>query len=302
MIERQEIELAVNDLQMSLVRWRPKNAAVTQRVLCIHGWLDNAGSFELLASALAAQGYELVAPDLAGCGRTSHRSLHGYYNLWDDLIDIEFVVEQLGWESYVAMGHSRGAGVAALYASTSPVGMRALILLDGVVPPAYPEETLPEQLRAFIEERKVALQRNLRQSGPGASRGALNSLEEAWEKRRRLCNLDFEDMRPLLERALKPAEIDGKWQWSHDQRLNSRSIYRLAAADKEAMLAALRLPVLLLIAEEGRINAVDQTAMQSLLDHAPNLTTKFHAGDHHFHMESSRIDSVSSVIMTWLSN
>lgn len=299
MINREELVFSLNDLDIAAVRWRPSSGQIAQRILCIHGWLDNAGSFEALGSRLAAKGFEVLALDLAGCGRTSHRSLHGYYNLWDDLIDIEAVIEHVEWQEFAMIGHSRGAGVTALYASTQPQGLRSFMLIDGVVPPPYEPESLPQQLRAFIEERKIALAKNARQKEASTPKGRVRSFEEAWQKRSLQCKLSQEDMQPILERALIPAEIEGLMQWSHDQRLNSRSIYRLTHSDKVAMLSALKVPGLLLIADQGRVQSIDEIAMRELLAHAPELTVKTHSGDHHFHMESKNVDSVCQIFVEW---
>ena len=297
---REELSLEINDLQLAAIRWRPEGDHVNQRFLCVHGWLDNAGSFEALGQQLSTRGFDVLALDLAGCGKTSHRSLHGYYNLWDDLIDLEAVLEQFEWNNFVLAGHSRGAGVSALYAATQPVGLRGLILLDGIVPPDFGTESLPVQIRGFIDERKQALNRNKRENTDGATKGLLASYHDAWEKRKRLCNLSFEDMEPLLARALVSADVEGYFKWSHDQRLNGRSIYRLSHADKVAMLGAITVPALMMVAEQGRVKSIDESAIRELMTQVPDLTVKSNPGDHHFHMERDKVNDLAELLILWM--
>ena len=63
-------------------------------ILASHGWLDNAGSFALLAPLLPE--CEIVALDLAGHGRSDSRSPDSSYNLWQDVGDLLDVADMLG--------------------------------------------------------------------------------------------------------------------------------------------------------------------------------------------------------------
>ena len=87
-------------------------------ILASHGWLDNAGSFELLAPLLP--GCEIVALDLAGHGSSGSRSVDSAYNLWQDVGDLLDVADELAWPRCTLLGHSRGAGISMLFAATFP--------------------------------------------------------------------------------------------------------------------------------------------------------------------------------------
>ena len=76
-------------------------------IIASHGWLDNAGSFSLLAPLLP--GYEIVALDLAGHGLSGSRSPDSAYNLWQDVGDLLDVADAMGWQRFTLLGHSRGA-------------------------------------------------------------------------------------------------------------------------------------------------------------------------------------------------
>ena len=52
-------------------------------IIALHGWLDNALSFSVLAPHLAQ--FRLVALDLSGQGHSDHRSADATYHIWDDV-------------------------------------------------------------------------------------------------------------------------------------------------------------------------------------------------------------------------
>ena len=61
------------------------------KLLALHGWLDNAASFEPLAEYFAD--HDLVAIDLPGHGRSSHRADGAWYHFIDYASDVLAVVE-----------------------------------------------------------------------------------------------------------------------------------------------------------------------------------------------------------------
>ena len=70
-------------VRLAAQRW---HAGASHRVIALHGWLDNAESFSLLAPQLPDA--DLVALDLAGHGWSEHRAAHASYLIWDDLKEI----------------------------------------------------------------------------------------------------------------------------------------------------------------------------------------------------------------------
>ena len=120
-------------------------------LLALHGWLDNAASFSLLAPLLKS--HYLVALDLSGHGLTDHRSADASYQIWDDLPEIDIVTRALGWERFGVLGHSRGAVIATLLASAMPERVERLVLLDGLSPEPVSASQFPQQLRRALEDK-----------------------------------------------------------------------------------------------------------------------------------------------------
>src|SRR5690606_7081798 len=88
-----------------------------------------------------------VALDLPGHGLSSWKNEQASYNIWDDLLDILLVAEQLNWSEFTLLGHSRGSIHAFLLASMMPEKIKACWLIDGILPDPFKAEQAPAQLK-----------------------------------------------------------------------------------------------------------------------------------------------------------
>ena len=250
------LQWRINGLEVAGLSWGQPGE---KPVLALHGWLDNAASYSLLAPLLV--GYHVVALDLTGHGRSDCRSPDATYQIWDDLPEVVGVLDALGWETFSLLGHSRGAIISGLVASTIPERVERLILLDAVVAQA-------------VDENKSRLQ-------AGSSR-VFDTIDAAVDVRRER-GLPATAARLLVERNL--CACPGGFTWTTDARLHGASAVKLTTGQNAAVLQALVMPTLLLMAEDGhgRHSEVVATAQQHIRD----LTTESVAGGHHFHMEQS---------------
>ena len=90
MIDSEELVFKVDDLRYHALAWGPVDAPV---VLGCHGWLDNALSFARLGPALRS--FRFVSVDMSGHGLSDHRSADATYNIWDDLPQLQQIVDRL---------------------------------------------------------------------------------------------------------------------------------------------------------------------------------------------------------------
>lgn len=105
--------------------------------LGLHGFLDNANTFDRLARLLP-EDIHFICIDFPGHGKSSHRWPGMPYIHFEYIADIKKVISQLKWKKYSIIGHSMGANLAALYAGTFPCEVENLILLDFRGPSTYP--------------------------------------------------------------------------------------------------------------------------------------------------------------------
>lgn len=98
-------------------------------VLCLHGWLDNANSFDRLIPLLP-QDFCYVAMDFGGHGLSSHYNPGLPYHHQNFVSEVRRVATAFKWNQFSLMGHSFGGSVGGMFACMFPEMVDKLILLD----------------------------------------------------------------------------------------------------------------------------------------------------------------------------
>jgi pimeloyl-ACP methyl ester carboxylesterase len=122
--------VTANRLRQHLLEWGDGRRVV----LLLHGYLEHAHVWDLVAPRLVRAGYHAFALDWRGHGDSEWIGAGGYYHFADYAADLAFLVRQLGGRAAI-VAHSMGATAAMLYAGTEPDRVTALALIDGVGPP-----------------------------------------------------------------------------------------------------------------------------------------------------------------------
>jgi pimeloyl-ACP methyl ester carboxylesterase len=129
-----EFNVRLTDGDLRAIRWGGEGPAV----VAIHGITANALAWSTVADALGGE-VQLVAPDLRG--RAGSAGLGAPYGLAQHARDTAALLDYLGVERCVLVGHSMGAFVAALAAGMFPDRVVELVLVDGGVTLAVPDPT-----------------------------------------------------------------------------------------------------------------------------------------------------------------
>lgn len=104
------------------------------RVVCLHGLVQNGRIFEELGQRLSAQGRSVLAVDLRGHGRSGRKPPWNVETHIDDLIE---TLDDAGVERMTLVGHSFGGRVVADAANRLGGRVERLVLLDpGIQVPA----------------------------------------------------------------------------------------------------------------------------------------------------------------------
>jgi len=116
-------------------------------VIMCHGFPESWYSWRHQLSALAQAGFHAVAPDMRGYGQTDRPDAIDQYSLLHLIGDTVGLVDALGAETAVIVGHDWGAPVAWHAAQLRPDRFRGVIGLSVPFLPrgqVHPSEKLPE--------------------------------------------------------------------------------------------------------------------------------------------------------------
>ncbi|MFH7563766.1 MULTISPECIES: alpha/beta hydrolase [Oceanimonas] len=277
MSDPREYHIDLDGRRLAVVEWGDPQGTP---LVALHGWLDNAASFTLLAQRLPD--VRLIAPDLAGHGRSDHRAPGQPYYIWDNVADVLALLDALELQQVALLGHSMGASIATLLAGAFPERISQLMLLDGLAPRTYAADTLPEQMAAALKKGKRIRRRGWR---------PYSSFNDALQARMSgRYPVSREAANWLLARSLEQTS-DG-WCWRHDIALSQPSVVRLCNEQIAAFLQRLSMPVLLMMAERG--DEID--GVQPLLERVSELTYRVLDGGHHMHLEDAPAARIAGLI------
>ena len=239
------------------------------RLLCLHGWLDNAASFAPLMEHLPH--VDLVALDLPGHGTSA--PLEGGYSLVETAYRVRRVVQCLNWARCHLVGHSMGGCIAPLLAVAAPEAIASLTLLEASGPLTEEADALPARLARFVDERLDARR--------FASR-TFDAPEDAVAARLRAARMDPASARLIIDRQLESVP-GGGWRWRFDPRLRAASAQYQTEAQVRAVLGAVACPTLAVIASDGFLAGRPDT--EARLACLADLETLTLPGHHHVHMD-----------------
>jgi pimeloyl-ACP methyl ester carboxylesterase len=240
------------------------------RVLALHGWLDNAASFEPLAAVLC--GIQLVALELAGHGHSEHRPSGSAYHFVDNLPDVLAAADALGWERFTLLGHSLGAAVASFTAAVVGERIEQLLLLEGFGPLSGEAAEEPHRLHRYLRQHLSQGKRRRR---------IYPSLDTAAAQRAGNGDLSHDAALLLARRGTE--EHDEGVSWRHDPRLTFTSPHYYTEGQVLAVLGAIGVPTALVMAEDGLLQQRSTTAGRCAV--VANLEVIRLSGGHHLHME-----------------
>ncbi|TFK07321.1 Serine hydrolase-like protein 2 [Platysternon megacephalum] len=208
-------------------------------VLCLHGWLDNANTFNRLIPLLPKD-YYYMAMDFGGHGLSSHRPAGFPYHFLDYVSEIRRVTagEQAG--------RTRRAG--SFFSCIFPEMVDKLILVEsyGFFPAPQESDAWLNSKRKVIESL-LSLEENKHQ--PPKVRSPQEALQRLLQAN---SHLTEESGRILLQRGA--TEVPGGLVYNRDMRALTHNQDSLALEQCVSFLNKIQASVLMIIAQDGIFN------------------------------------------------
>jgi pimeloyl-ACP methyl ester carboxylesterase len=242
-------------------------------LLALHGWLDNAATFDALAPLICTH-FHIVAIDFAGHGRSAWRPTGTWYHYIDYVSDVIAVAEKLRWSRFSLLGHSLGGTVASVFAACRPQSVDKLLLIEALGPIAAPAEDALDQLRRGIAQR-ATFEKKLR---------VFAREEDAIEIRSKVNGLSRDAATALVRRGLKP--VPGGFSWSSDPRLTLSTPLRYTEEQMLAVLRGIEAKTLLILAQP-EAPYLSREMIERRIDQVRDIAVHRIDGSHHVHLENA---------------
>jgi pimeloyl-ACP methyl ester carboxylesterase len=223
-------------LRLHYADWGNESAPT---VVLVHGGRDHARNWDWVARELRHE-WHLVAPDLRGHG-DSGWAVGGMYAIADFVLDLANLIEALGPEPVVLIGHSLGGAVSLMYTGIYPERVRKLVAIEGLGPPPAMLEKLrgrpPEaRMREWIGQ--------MRQLGSRQPKRYASFEAAAARMREENSFLSSEQAKHLTIHSVNRNE-DGTWSWKFDNYVRTFAPYRFDVDDMRALWSRITCPTLL---------------------------------------------------------
>jgi pimeloyl-ACP methyl ester carboxylesterase len=228
-------------LRLAVYEWGDASAPP---LLLAHGGFDFARTFDVFAPLLADAGYRVVAWDQRGHGDSDHAELYS----WEaDVRDMLAVVDSIGREPLVLIGHSKGGAISTHLIQAVPHRVRAFVNLDGI-PSHKPPPDVADHERTRLLARELSGWLDHRQAAATKVRRP-DTLEGLARRRQRMNpRLSLEWLRYLVTTGAR-RDADG-WRWKIDAALRPGGFGPWRAVWSLARFASLPVPLLGILASE----------------------------------------------------
>ncbi|XP_012273113.1 probable serine hydrolase [Orussus abietinus] len=255
-----------------------------QPIVALHGWQDNAGSFDRLAPMLCKE-MPILSIDLPGHGFSSHHPEgQFYYMFWDGVIVLRRLVKYYKWNKVKLLGHSLGGAISFLYGASFPDEVDFLISLDIVSPSVKNPKTVAEITGNFIDKFIKYESLTLEDVPSYQYNDMLKIVLEAYNG-----SITKSSAEILMKRGMQPGHTPGFHYFSRDPRLKVSTLGMLSLDVVMAYAGRVKCAYLNIRACPG-MKFDNPESYKLVLDEIEKVSKRFRyceiEGTHHVHLNS----------------
>jgi len=265
----ESVKLTIDGIDVAGIRQRDKDATDQPRMLCVHGWLDNAHSFIPLMPYLPA--FDLVAIDLPGHGYSE--PLSGGYQFHELSYFLYRIIAAIGWTDCHLTGHSLGGGLVPLLAVAHPPAVKSLTMIEASGSLSEDASKLPERMVKAFNDRVDNERFNSR---------VFPDAQSAIDVRLGATRMHTASAKLIIDRQLR--KTDEGYLWRFDKRWRYASPQYQTEEQVQAVLKAIACPTLAILGDNGYLTGREKT--DERLDCIEQLEFISLPGHHHLHMDT----------------
>lgn len=273
--------------------WGPRTV---RPILAIHGWQDNAGTFDRLAPLLVHRNQSVYCIDLPGHGLSSHYPKGQYYYLfWDGVHFIRRIVKYFNWDKVTLMGHSLGSGMSFLYAAIFPNEVDKYISIDLASPCVRPPKAFMSVLGDSVDKFLKCETYSAKKTPQLCYDEALDILHDAHNG-----SITKESAKVMLIRGTKLVG-EGKYVFIRDPRLKVGGLGFMVLDQALEFAGQIKCDVLNIKATPGLRSAPEEyyeSVLETIKRSSENFQRHNINGTHHLHLNDP--DSIKDIIMEFL--
>ncbi|KAJ6647217.1 putative serine hydrolase [Pseudolycoriella hygida] len=257
---------------------------LTRPIVLIHGWQDNAGTFDALIPLLPRQA-SYLAIDLPGHGLSSYLPSGMIYSQLNYVYVLRWIYKHYNWDRMSLIGHSMGAIVSFYYACSFPDECDMVLAIDALVPHPTNNSLFLDSFRNGLNDIMIADERNISGTEPPSypyeivEKKLLTGVFSSYTKE----TLPF-----LLVRGITESKSNqNKYFFTRDNRIKARNIFY--AQEREAyveMASRIKIPYCYIKALQCGFSQWDYIDEILATMKSSNAMFEVHGvdGDHHVHL------------------
>lgn len=252
-------------------------------ILALHGWQDNAGTWDTLAPLLS-KNRSIIAVDFPGHGLSSWIPPGLHYYPWELPRLILYLKNYFKWDKVSLLCHSMGSIAGQRFASVFPDDIDFYVAVDSLIYDDFDLNLIVDRYPTILKKIEIT-QTRLDEEPPSYT---LEEIAKKWHLGTSK-SVALESTRYLMKRGLKQSSTDpNKYYFSRDSRLKLSLFQPEKKKFVEALVRRLKCPTLYLKAIDSPYASDEfSVEMREIIEkNNENYEIHFVPGTHHVHLNN----------------